>query len=413
MSAFAYSALDQQGKVKKGVIEADNAKQVRQQLREQGLLPTEVNEVSEKNITQTGQTADLKNLFKMHGFGGVNQADVVLLTRQLETLIGSGIPIEEALLGVAQQTERPKLKNVIMAVRARVMEGHTLAASLGAYPSIFNELYRATIAAGEESGYLDAVLTRLADYIESQQIIKQKIQNAAIYPLLMTAVSLVIVIFLMTFVVPKIVTLFEEGGQALPAITVVMINISDFLRYYGLYLLIVFLALIFGFIIMLRYPWFKQGVHRFLLKIPLIGRSIRTINTARYARTLGILSGAGVPVVEAMRASTNVVMNLPIKESLNDAASKVREGGSIQKALAKTHYFPAMSLHLIASGEASGNLEKMLERSANAQDREVENLLNRTVALFEPFMTLFMGVVILIIVLAVLLPIFGLTKIIR
>jgi general secretion pathway protein F len=407
MAAFDYTALDNQGRTKKGTLQADTPRQVRQQLREQGLIPLTVNEVSE--TSKSGLANSLGGRFGKNS-GSISLSDLALLTRQLATLLNAGLPVEEALRGVVEQSEKPRVKSILLAVRAKVMEGHTLASGLADFPKVFPELYRATVGAGEEAGHLGEVLLRVADYTENQQWMRQKVKQAAIYPLLMTMVSIAIVIFLMVYVVPQIVSVFEDSGQSLPALTKVLISISDFLAAYGIYMLAGLILLGFGWRRLLQNPQWQMRVHQYILKLPVIGRAVKIINTARFARTFGILSSSGVSVLDAMNASSQVIANLPMREAVQNASERVREGQSIAKALGDTKYFPAMMIHLIASGEASGQLEPMLAKAAESQEREVDALIGGALSLFEPIMILFMGTVVLIIVLAVLLPIFEVTQ---
>jgi general secretion pathway protein F len=404
MSAFEYVALDNSGKEKKGVLEGDTARQVRQQLRDKGWTPIEVQETAER------QSSGRKGRIKFHR--GVSATDLSLLTRQLATLVRSGLPLEESLQAVSQQTEKARLKSMLLAVRSRVMEGHTLATGLGDFPHVFPELYRTTVSAGEQSGHLEVVLERLADYTESRQQMQQKIQLALFYPALLTLVAVGVVIGLMTYVVPQVVQVFENIGQELPWLTRTLIAMSDFMRNYGFLMLFV-LAVAGGltaWILSKEGP--KRRFHAMLLRLPLIGRLERGINTGRFARTLSIVTASGVPVLEGLRIASEVLSNLPMREAVDEVTRKVREGASIHAALEKSGYFPPMTVHLIASGEASGKLEEMLERAAINQEREIETLVSAVMGLFEPILILVMGAVVLIIVLAILLPIFNLNQLV-
>ena len=306
--------------------------------------------------------------------------------------------------------KKNKVKAVILAVRARVLEGYSLAKSFAEFPKCFTSLYCATIAAGEQTGHLNTVLERLADYTEKQQHIKRKVMQALIYPIIMIVVSLFIVTFLLIYVVPKMIAVFRNTGQKLPMLTTWLIAISHFLQHYGIYLLIVIVILIVAFRYALRNQTFRQNYHHLLLRIPVTSAFIRSTNTARFIRTFGVLLAAGVSVIEAMTISAKLVTSIPIRQSIELATQRVHEGANIFLSLKQCHYFPAMSLHLIASGEASGKLEAMLERAANNQDNDVEQTIDTTLTLFEPLMILVMGGVVLFIVLAVLLPIFSLDQ---
>lgn len=403
MGAFEYTALDARGREKSGVLEADAARQIRQQLREQGLTPISVEEVKQR------ETKTSKTLFKRK----ISATDLSLITRQWATLVRSGMPVEEALRTVAQQSEKARLKSMVVAVRSRVMEGHSLASALSDFPHIFSELYRATIEAGEQSGHLDVVLERLADYTETRQQISQKMSQALIYPVLLTLVAIAVVVGLLTFVVPKIVQVFESIGQELPGLTIAMIATSEFLSSNGVYLLFAIMVVLVIFSYLMRVEKFKKAFHRFLLGLPLVGRMVRGVNSARFARTLSIVAASGVPILDGLRISSQVISNLPMREAVLTAANKVREGAAISTALDASKYFPPMTIHLIASGEASGNIENMLERAADSQEREIEALTSGLLGIFEPVLILAMGGIVLVIVLAILLPIFDMNQLVR
>ena len=402
MGAFEYTALDARGREKKGVLEGDAARQVRQQLREQGWVPLEVQEVIQRETRpKTGLRLPQR---------GISATDLALITRQLATLVRAGLPLEECLRAVSQQTDKSRQKSMLLAVRSRVMEGHTLAAGLGDFPSVFPDLYRTTVEAGEQSGHLEEVLERLADYTESRQQMSQKIKLAVFYPTMLTIVAILVVGGLMTYVVPQVVQVFENIGQRLPKLTVMLIAMSDFLREYGLLMIVVIVMLVVGFNYLLRNPALRRRFHRFRLRVPLVSKLERGLNTGRFARTFSILTASGVPVIEALRISAQVMSNVPMREAVGEAAARVREGAGIAAALERSGYFPPMTVHLIASGEASGKLEDMLERAAVNQEREIETLVAALMGLFEPLLILFMGSVVLVIVLAILLPIFDLNQ---
>ena len=403
MPAFEFTALDARGRQERGLIEADTARQGRQILRERGLSPLSVQEVSERKVER-------RSLFQP---GGWSHAELALFTRQLATLARSGLPLDEALAAVAQQSEADRVKRVTLGVRSAVTEGNALAQALGQFPSVFPPLFRATIEAGEQSGKLDAVMERLADYVESRQALRSKIMLALIYPIALLVVAITIVSVLLTYVVPKVVEVFTELKGELPILTRGLIALSDFLREYGLGLLVVVVAGVFLFGSALRNPDFRRRVDRWLLRLPLIGRLVRGNNTGRFTRTLGILFGSGVPILDAMRIGTQVVANLPMRDAIEAATIRVREGSSLNKSLAESKLFPPITLHLIASGESSGRLDEMLDRAAQQQEREVEILIATFVGYFEPAMILIMGGVVLTIVLAILLPIFNLNQLVK
>lgn len=406
MGAFEYAALDTNGKERKGVIEGDSPRSVRQQLRDQGLIPLQVDEVTQKEAAATG---------KKFSFGfrrGISAADLALLTRQLSTLSRSGLPLDEATSTVARQTEKPRLKSLMLGVRAKIMEGHSLAEGLGKFPHVFPELYRATVAAGEQSGHLDNVLERLADYTEARQQLTQRIQLAMFYPAILTLMSVLVVGALLGYVVPQIVEVFEDMGQTLPLMTRILIGVSGFFRSYFALLFIGLIAAFAATVYVLRKPGPKFKFHELLLKLPVIGRFVRGVNTARFSRTLSILADSGVPVLEALRIAAQVVGNLPMRKAVTQAAHKVREGAPLARSLEQSGYFPPMMVNLIASGEVSGNLEEMLERAATNQEREQETQISFMMGMLEPVLIIVMGMVVLFIVLATLLPIFNMNQLI-
>lgn len=404
MAAFEYTAVDPSGRERKGVLEGDTARQVRQLLRDQSLLPVTVNEVANQERRQQRSSFSVRR--------GVSASDLSLLTRQLATLVHSGLPLDEALQAVSEQTEKPRIKSVLLGVRAKVLEGHALADGLGEFPRVFPELYRATVAAGEQSGHLDTVLERLSDYTESREQLRSRTLNAMLYPVLLFVVCTSIVFLLLAFVVPKIVKQFENSKAELPILTKGLIAISDFARDWGWLVILIGGLLLWLFFRWLRNPAARRRYHAFLLRVPLLGKVVRGTNTARFARTLATLTSSAVPVLEALRISGEVVTNLPMRDAVQEAAARVREGASIGRSLAASRMFPPMMIHLIASGETSGDLETMLDRAATNQEREMDAILGTFVGLLGPLMILVMGGFVLLIVLAMLLPIFQLNQLI-
>lgn len=408
MAAFAYEALDLAGKTKKGVLEGDNARQIRAQLREQKLIPVEVEQVKETPANTS--SFDLSLLITRHR---ISAAELALLTRQLATLVESGLPIEESLFAVAEQAEKTRHKNMLMAVRSRVVEGYTLADALREFPSIFDDLFVAMVAAGEKSGHLDTVLERLADYTENREKTRSQIIQALVYPVIMMVFALGIVIMLLTVVVPKIVGQFDHMGQNLPTMTQILMDISAFVQNHGI-LLAVFLLII-GLVVskLLSIPHIQLRYHQWILSLPLIGRVNRGLNTARFARTLSILTASAVPLLEAMRIASDVLANRFIKREVGAAALQVKEGASLRASLERTKIFPPMMMHMIAAGEKSGELQGMLARAADNQDREFESLVNISLKVFEPFLIVFMATIVLFIVLAILQPILALNSMVN
>jgi general secretion pathway protein F len=404
MPAYEYSALNARGRQEKGLIEGDTPRHARQILRERGLSPLQLVEVSEQRATRSSP-------FQR---GGLSATELSLFTRQLATLTRSGLPLDEALTAVAEQSEGRRVKRIALGVRAGVVEGSTLAAALNQFPQVFPPLFRATVEAGESSGKLDHILERLADYVEKRQAMQQKILLAAFYPAILTVVALGVVMLLLTYVVPQVVEVFASLETELPPLTRGLIATSDFLRDYGIYLLILLGAAGFGFLRLLRgNESFRRRVHRLMLRLPLIGRLTRGANTGRFTRTLGILFGSGVPILDAMQIGTQVVNNLPMRDAIDAAAIRVREGASLSRSLGASKLFPPITVHLIASGESSGQLDEMLDRAADTQEREVETLVAALMGVFEPVLILAMGGVVLLIVLAILLPIFDLNQLVQ
>ncbi len=405
MPAFEYTALDSAGNERRGLLEGDTARQVRQQLREQELLPVTISEVERSEARRSGLRFSLRR--------GISAADLSMLTRQLATLARAGLPLEEALLAVSQQTEKPRVAAIISGVRSRVLEGHSLADGLGAFPQVFPEIYIATVSAGEQAGKLDGVLERLADYTESREVLQSKIRNALVYPVLLTVVCVVIVSLLLGYVVPEVVNVFKAGKHQLPLLTRGLIALSDGFRHWWWLLGMAVTATVWGFRRWLENPAARRRWHRAQLGMPLVGRVVRGVNAARFARTLSILTASAVPVLEALRISGEVVSNLPMRDTVADAAVRVREGAPIARSLGGSRLFPPMLIHLIASGESSGELEAMLERAAANQERDMDGIVNTAVNILGPAMILVMGGFVLLIVLALLLPIFELNQLVR
>jgi len=405
VGAFEYVALDPQGRERKGLIEGDTPKHVRQLLRDKQLLPLDIQEAAQREQKQNRARVLMRR--------GLSTLDLALLTRQLATLLRSGLPLEESLQAVAEQTEKPRVQRIVLGVRSKVVEGHPLAEGLRDFPQAFPEIYRATVSAGEQSGKLDSVLERLADYTESRQAMGQQVSNAMVYPIVLLVLSFAIVSFLLAYVVPQVVAVFESGHQELPTATRFLIAMSDLIRHYWFYGLILISAAVWGFSRWLKAPEARLSFDRFLLRVPLAGKLIRGLNTARFSRTFSILTASAVPVLEALRISAEVVNNLPMKQAVEEAALRVREGAAIGKSLAVRKLFPPMMIHLISSGESSGELEKMLERAASNQEREMDGLLSTLTNLLGPFMVVFMGAIVMFIVIALLLPIFQLNDLVK
>jgi len=407
MAAFDYQAVDSRGKTKKGVIEGDTPRQARALLRDQGLMPTEVTATLSNKVSNntTNSTSNIKNALTKTNKGKVNAAELALITRQLATLVESGLPLEESLMAIAEQSEKHTIKSMIMGVRTKITEGYGLAESMAEFPKVFNRLYRAMVAAGEKSGHLDKVLNRLADYTEQREQMRSQLIQALVYPVIMTVVAVGVISILLTKVVPQIVGQFEHMGANLPSSTKFLIASSDFLQANGFFIVLFIALIIFAFAQLLKKPAFEMAYHQRVIHLPGIGKVAKGLNTARFARTLSILSASAVPLLESMKISGEVLDNLYIKQQVKLAADKVREGASLRLSLEQTKLFPPMMLHMIASGEKSGQLEQMLGRAADNQDKEFEALMNISLKAFEPALMVVMAGVVLFIVMAILEPI--------
>jgi len=405
MAAFEYQALDTKGRQKKGVLEGDSARQIRQQLRDKGWTPLSVDVTTEKQKTP--------GIMPWGRGPSLTVYDRALLMRQLATLIGAGLPIDESLRALADQTERQKTKAMVLAIRAKVLEGYTLAKAMQEFPRAFPLLFRSTVSAGEQSGNLAEVLNRLAEYSERSHESSQNIRNATIYPIILVVVASGIVAYLVTNVVPNIVDVFVKNGQELPWLTQAVLNFSYFLSASWLYLTIGVVGGVTLFANMMRKKPFRKKVHQTILRLPFIGRFNRDMNTARFGSTLAILTSSGVPLVEGMRIASEVVTNIPVAEALTESTVRVSEGGSLHNALKETGYFSPIMLHMIASGESSGELDSMLARTAEQQEKTLENTASALISVFQPVALLTMAGVVALIVVAIMLPILELQQMVQ
>lgn len=392
MPAYHFKALDERGSMQKGLLEGDSARQIRQQLRDKQWTPVEVSAVNDRQ-------AKHKNRYKKP-----SAYELALLTRQLSVLLAAGIPLEETLAAVAKQSPNTHIKSLMLAVRSHVLEGLSLARALQQAAS-FPPLYIATIAAGEKSGHLDLILNQLADYTENRFALQKKIQGAMVYPIVLMVMAVGVIMGLMSFVVPKIVKVFEQSEQALPLITQIVLTLSNFITQWWWLMLLVLAALAFLCYRFAQTQAGKLAIDSLVLKLPILARLSKGLNAARFASTLAILVRSGVPLIEALHIGAAVTTNLHIKQTIVSAADRVTEGASLSTQLEKSSYFPPMMVQMIKSGENSGELENMLSRAANMQEAEATNFISTLLSLLEPLMLVLMGVVVMIIVMAVMLPI--------
>lgn len=402
MAAFEYEAMDAGGKFRRGIVSADSARLARQELRRKKLFPTK--------LTAAAAKAKAKSRFAIDWQGGIGDKELTMLTRQLATLVSAAAPLEEALNMMAMQAEKPKVRRTLLAIRSRVMEGYRFSEALNEEPQSFGSLYRSMVAAGEASGSLGPVLERLADHMENAQRMRAKILTALTYPIFLSVVAVGVIVALMTFVVPKVVDQFTDMGQDLPGLTLLMISLSDFLRSFGP---VLFLAMVAGgllFVRALRKPAFKHRVDVALLKLPIIGRLVRNLQTARFARTLATLIASGCSVMDGLKAAEKILRNSVFKEAVAALSTQVSEGASLSSALRRSKAFPPMIAYMAASGENSGQLDTMMSKVADYLEREFEDFTGAALSLLEPMIIIVMGGVVATIVLAILMPILRLNS---
>lgn len=402
MTAFEYVALNDRGSAKKGILEGDSSRHVRQLLRERGLTPVDV-------------TATRANVFTGSWFQWwrrISPMELALLTRQIATMVGAGLALEQAIQAVAQQSSSRRATSVLMTVRGNVMQGQSFSASLGEFPQTFTTMFRATVAAGERSGHLDSVLANLADFLERSFETRRNVEMAMYYPLVLVVCMVAIVVLCLTYVIPDIVEVFATSGAVLPTITRVLLATSDFLIDFGWVIAVACGAIIAIFNLSLRQSKFRLSWDRFKLSVPILRWLIRSSSASRYASTLAILGKSGVPLVEAMRIAAEVVSNVWLNSRLGEAVGKVSEGSSLRNALDATDNFPPIFLHMIASGEASGTLDELMSKAAEFQQKELERRVETIVQLFKPMMMLLMSGMVLLIMLAMLLPILNMNALV-
>lgn len=401
MEAFQYQALDAAGRTVSGVVQADTARQARMQLRSQGLFPSAVDQVHARARARQSWAR------------GISSAELSLMTRQMAILLESGLTIEGSLNALIESSSEAATREVLTGVKTEVTAGLSFAKALGAYEKSFPDFYRALVHGGEESGALPTVLQHLADYLDARQALKQKAGLALLYPVLVTIVAFAIVTGLLVYVVPQVVDVFQQSRQRLPLLTRALIALSDFLRAAWPYLLVLVGGGFAAARMALRRESVKRNWHALLLRLPWVGPLIRGINTSRFASTLAILVGGGVPLLSALASGERVMTNMVMRQAIEHAIGRVREGVSLARALGETHAFPPLLIHLVASGEVSGKLERMLNRAAHLETQALERRLAVFLTLLEPVMILVMGAVVLLIVLAILLPIIEINQLVR
>ena len=409
MPAYQFEALDAQGATRKGVIEADTAKSARSMLRAQALVPMAVDAVMGSGSQET------KSWTQINLWGGRVFSSTLLAvwTRQLAGLLSAGLPLERALTALADEAEDEKQRNIVAALRSEVNAGSSFARALGQHPREFNEIYRAVVGAGEASGQLDGVLERLADDLEEGQALKAKLIGASLYPAIVTLVAIIIVIFLVTYVVPQVAGVFAGSKRALPLLTQIMLSISGFVRNHGIWMLIAILLIAGGAIYMRTIEAFRLKMDAAWLNLPIIGRLAKGFNAARFASTLGMLAAAGVPILKALQAAAETLNNRAMRADALDALALVREGAPLASAMAQKKSFPGLIAMFARLGEQTGKLPEMLQRVAKQLAGEVQRRALALATILEPLLIVVMGVVVLLIVLAVLMPIIQLNQLVK
>jgi len=407
MPAYAFEALNADGQLRRGTVEADSAKAARTQLRAQALVPLKVEPVTSG---AQGEAAGGTGFFRRRVF---NPNALSVWTRQLASLVASGLPLERALASLSTEAEREAERNLVADLRAEVNSGSTFAKALGRHPGEFSAIFVAVVGAGEQSGSLGAVLEHLADDLEDQQALNAKLLGAALYPAIVSLVALCIVIFLVTYVVPQVASVFAGSKRALPLLTVLMLGMSSFVRSYGWLLLLLTVAGVVGLRLALRAPALRYQFDAAWLGIPVVGKLSRSFNTARFASTLAMLAGAGVPILKALQAAADTLSNQAMRQDAQDALVAVREGAPLASALAQKKRFPALLSMFARLGEQTGQLPLMLQRAAKQLSTEVQRRAMGLATLLEPLLIVAMGLIVMLIVLAVLLPIIEMNQLVK
>src|SRR5690554_672528 len=410
MGAYSYRALNESGKTVKGMMEGDSERQVRAQLRAKKLKPLEVTDAGNVKVHSGGAKSRGRLSFLPGAQAKLKNRDLTLVTRQLASLISSGLPLEEALHATAKQAQRPAVKQVMLQIRTKVLEGFSFAQALAEHPNSFDDMYRAMVRAGESSGFLGPVLDRLAEHTLNAQQLKSRLKTAMIYPIVLLLMSVAVIVGLMAFVVPDLVNLFTHSKHQLPLLTRGLIASSDFIVSYGIVVLAVFVAGFYGVKQLLRHKGRQRRWHKIMLKLPVIGNVVNQSNSARFAATLSLLMSSGVPLLQALRIAGQVMTNLVLQEACENIANQVHEGAALNRAMEKANCFPPLLVQMVASGETNGTLPTQLEHAARDQQRELEMVLAVSLGLMEPATIVLMGGAVLVIVLAILQPIFEMNK---
>jgi general secretion pathway protein F len=414
MPVYAYRGLSEKGRNVGGIIDADSPKSARIKLRRSGIFPTDLNETRDQvggaktAVSKSSFSFDLSGMFER-----ITPQDLALMTRQLATLVGAGLPLVECLGALVEQVDSPKQKKILSQVRERVVEGGNLADAMKAHPVIFNDLYVNMVRAGEASGALDLVLIRLAEYTERAAALRSKVRSALTYPVFMGLASMAILFFLLSYVVPKVTRIFEETHAQLPTVTLVLLAISGFLSNYWWAVVGVVLVAVMAVRVSIRSPAGRLRFDRLTLRVPYFGKVLKKVALARFARTLSTLLLGGIPLLQALDIVKHVVSNMVLSNAIEDGRNSIREGHSVADPLKKSGLFPPLLIHMIAVGEKSGELESMLARAADAYDGEVEASVSALSSIIEPLLVIFMGGVVLFIVMAILLPIFELNQLVK
>jgi len=406
MATYQYVALNDKGREKRGVIEGDTPRHIRKQLRDLGLSPVSVISAVTQKKTALDTGLYLRSDYQ------VNITELALITRQLATLIQAGLPLDEALSAVSQQCDKEQLTGMVLSIRTGVLEGKTLAESFADYPRAFDTLYCSMVAAGEDSGNLGQVLIKLSDHIEQRQALRQQTKLALLYPAILTGVAILIIAGLLAFVVPRVVEQFSTAGQVLPLATRILIVVSDAVKDYWWVALLTLFLFSYALKWRLKNTEFRYRFDKNILALPVIGKVVRNVNTSRFSDTLSVLISSGIPLIDALAIAGRVLNNVCLQQAISVAATHLREGSSLHRALMETGYFPPMMLHMIANGEKSGKLDEMLTHIASNQEREHKTMIAMVLGLFEPLLILLMGGVVLFIVMAILLPIFELNSLV-